>query len=198
MSVVFESMPLCPAGRKWQHGIFPVQSLNGRLFVHTEYSRMDRRIDVQTDDVGSFGFEVRVICRHIPLHAVRLQVRPAPNSRHHHMGYSKMLSRFPRGPVGRSISRILLRCRQNPGLQFNRLLSSLAALVPAIESSEPLRLKPRFPACYISCITRQCALNLNPSVAFGKHQNQPRPSLVSSTYTLRPRAPTKFPLFFDG
>ena len=49
---------------KWtwgQHWVKPIQRLNGGLFMHTEHRRMTGRIEVQADDVGSFGFKVRIV-----------------------------------------------------------------------------------------------------------------------------------------
>ena len=47
--------------REWQHRVEPVEGLNGRLLAHAENRRVLRRVQVETDDVGGFGLEVRIV-----------------------------------------------------------------------------------------------------------------------------------------
>ena len=65
VTVVFESMPLGTSGGKGQHWVKPIQSLNGGLFSHAEHGRMAGWIQIQPDDIGGFGFKVRIVACHI-------------------------------------------------------------------------------------------------------------------------------------
>jgi hypothetical protein len=58
MAVVFEPVALGAAGRKRQNGVEPVQRLNGGLLVYRNDGRMLGQIQIQTDDVSGFGFEI--------------------------------------------------------------------------------------------------------------------------------------------
>ena len=54
---VLEAMTLGPSGRERQHGIEPVEGLDGALFVHAEEGSMGRRGQIESDDIGGFRFE---------------------------------------------------------------------------------------------------------------------------------------------
>jgi hypothetical protein len=80
--LVFESVAFGATGRKRQDRIEPIQSLNRRLLIDTEHSGMMGRIQVQPDDVGSLGFEIRIIAGHVALQPVRLQSGLSPDAMH--------------------------------------------------------------------------------------------------------------------
>ena len=75
-------MALGAARRKRQHRIEPIQRLNRRLFIHAEHGRMLRRIQVQTDDVGRFRFEIRIVAGQVTLDPMRFQARLFPHPMH--------------------------------------------------------------------------------------------------------------------
>jgi len=62
--------------------------LERRLFVHTEKSRVERRLQIKTNDVGSLSLKLRIIAGHMVAQTVRLQAMVSPNASNHHVGYS--------------------------------------------------------------------------------------------------------------
>ena len=73
VAVVLESMALGAPRGKRQNRIQPIQRLNGRLFIHAEHGRVLRRIQIQADDIGGFGLEVRIVAGHVAFQPMRLQ-----------------------------------------------------------------------------------------------------------------------------
>jgi hypothetical protein len=59
MTEVFKPVTLGAARRKRQYRVEQVERLNRRLSIHAEHCRVLRRIQVQTDEVGRFRFEIR-------------------------------------------------------------------------------------------------------------------------------------------
>src|SRR6266403_565240 len=59
VTVVLKTVSLGSSGRERQHGIESVQSLDGALFVDAEDSRIDRRLQIQANDISSLGFKIR-------------------------------------------------------------------------------------------------------------------------------------------
>jgi len=82
MPVVFEPKALDVSRRKRQNRIEPIQRLNRRLFIDTEDCGMLRRIQIQSDDVSRFGFEVWIIAGHVPLQPIRFQPDFLPDAMH--------------------------------------------------------------------------------------------------------------------
>src|SRR5262245_56107681 len=73
MAVIFKAMSFRPAWRKWKNGVQPIQCLNRRLFVHAKYGGMAGWIHVEPNNVGGFGFEIRIIRYHVTFESMRLQ-----------------------------------------------------------------------------------------------------------------------------
>ena len=62
VTVVFEAVALGTAERERQDRIEPVQGLNGALFIDRENRRVNWWVEVETDDIGRLGLEVRIRC----------------------------------------------------------------------------------------------------------------------------------------
>ncbi len=75
MPVIFEAVPFGSPGRKRKHRIEAIQSLNRGLLIHAKHGRVLRRLQIQPDDIGCFGLEIRVVARHVALQPMRLQPR---------------------------------------------------------------------------------------------------------------------------
>ena len=73
MPVVLEAVTFGASGRKRQNRIEPIESLNGSFFIDAEYSRVLRRVQVQTENVGRFAFELGIIAGQVTFQAVGLQ-----------------------------------------------------------------------------------------------------------------------------
>ena len=55
---ILDPMTHSPSRRERQHGIEPVEGLDGALFVHAEDGGMGRRGQIQSNDLGGFRFEI--------------------------------------------------------------------------------------------------------------------------------------------
>ena len=58
---ILKAMALSAPGRQRQHRIFTVQRLNSGLLIDAEHRGMRRRIQIQADDIGGLGLEVRIV-----------------------------------------------------------------------------------------------------------------------------------------
>lgn len=65
VSIVLEPMPFCAPWRQRQDGVFTIQCLNRSLFIDTEDRSILRRIQVQADYIGRFGFKIGIVRRQI-------------------------------------------------------------------------------------------------------------------------------------
>ena len=60
MAIIFEAVSFRPTGRERQNGIQTIQRLDGTLFVDTEHCGVERRFEVQADDIGRLLFKFRI------------------------------------------------------------------------------------------------------------------------------------------
>ena len=74
MPEIFKAVALGTAGRKGQNRIEPIESLNGALFIHAEDGRVGRRLEVETNNIGRLGLEVRIVAGHVMTPPGRLAV----------------------------------------------------------------------------------------------------------------------------
>jgi hypothetical protein len=77
MAIVLEAMPFDAARRKGQNRVQAIQRLDGALLVDAEYSSVHRWFEVQSNDVGSFLFKLRIITGHVAARTVGLESKLA-------------------------------------------------------------------------------------------------------------------------
>ena len=75
MAVVLEAVTLGSSRRKRQHGIEPIQGLDGGFLIDAEHGGMLRRPKIQADNVGRFAFELRIVAGQVTLQTMRFQAR---------------------------------------------------------------------------------------------------------------------------
>src|SRR5271169_473758 len=63
MPVVLEAVPFGASGRERQDGIETIQGLNGGLLIDAEHGCVLRRVQIEAQDVGGFGFELGIVAR---------------------------------------------------------------------------------------------------------------------------------------
>ncbi len=68
--VVLEAVTLGASRRTRQHGIEPVQGLDGGFLIDVENGGMLRRPQIEADNVGRFAFELRIVAGQVTLQAV--------------------------------------------------------------------------------------------------------------------------------
>src|ERR1051326_3075741 len=161
MPVVFETMPFGTSRRQRKHGVEAIQSLNSRLFIHTEHGRMPRRAHVKTDDIGGFGFEVGIIRCHVPFNSVRLQARALPDTGDGGFRNSQMRCQFTNTPVRRTIGRLAASPSQNARLQLRPAFLNCSSRMPREQTSDTSTLKALFPTTDICCVARKNLLDLS-------------------------------------
>ena len=71
--IIFKTVPLCAPWAQGQYRIQPIQCLNGAFLVDAEYRCIDRRPEIQTDDIGGFFLELRIVTGKIAAQSMRLQ-----------------------------------------------------------------------------------------------------------------------------
>ena len=102
MAKVFKTVPFRPTRGEWQHGVEPVESLDGALFIYAEDRGIERRLEIECDDIGRFGFEIGVVTRHVTTQTVRLQSDVGPHSRHARLICAQRSGQRSRAPLGGS------------------------------------------------------------------------------------------------
>jgi hypothetical protein len=132
--------------RSRQHGVEPIQSLNRGLFVDAEHGRMLRWMQVQTDDIGRFGFEIRIVANPIRFPPMRFQLGLGQNPRDGGLAESQRVGQFPAGPVGAAVLGLLLHSPDHSCLHRRRSRTRLAALVAAFQARQPSLFEPHLPA----------------------------------------------------
>jgi hypothetical protein len=79
---ILKPMTLSPSRRERQHGIEPVEGLDGGLFVHAEDGGMGRRGQIESNDLGGFRFESGIVGSHEVAQPMRLQPVAPPDASH--------------------------------------------------------------------------------------------------------------------
>jgi len=115
MAVVLEAMTLGSSRRKRQHGIEPVQGLDGGFLIDAEHGGMLRRPQIQADNVGRFAFELRIVAGHVTLQAMGFQARFFPDPMHRVLADSECGRQFAATPMGGTVAGFLAGGRQNAG-----------------------------------------------------------------------------------
>jgi hypothetical protein len=82
VTVVLKTVAFGASRREGQDRIQAVQGWNGCLLIDAEYGRVLRRIQVQTDDVSGFHFELGIVAGHVSFEAMRLEAGFLPNAMH--------------------------------------------------------------------------------------------------------------------
>jgi hypothetical protein len=148
MTVVLKTVSLGPSGRERQDWIEAVQGLDSALFINAKDCGIDRRLQIQADDVGSLGFKIRVVAGHVAPKAVRLQSGFGQNTGHSGMVGAKFGRQLPCTPVRRTILGFLPGRGQNPRFEPGTLLAGYLATMTAEKTSQALLGKAFAPKSY--------------------------------------------------
>src|ERR1700686_414681 len=80
MTKILKPMPLGSPGGGRQNRVKPVESLDSALFINTKARGVDRRLNIQANNVGSLLFKLRVVAGHVITRAMRLNTEMAPDT----------------------------------------------------------------------------------------------------------------------
>lgn len=113
MAVVLEPMAFSTSRRERQNRIQAIQRLDGGLLIHTEHGRVPGRIHVQPNDIGGFGFKIRIVTSHVTLQPMRFQAGFFPGAMHGIFADTQGRCQFATTPARRSVSGLLTVRRQD-------------------------------------------------------------------------------------
>ena len=114
MPVVLKTVTLGASRRKRQDRVQPIQGLDGGLLINAEHGGMLRRPQIQSDNVGGFAFELRIVAGHVTLQAMGLQSSFFPDPMHRVFADSQRCRQFAATPMGGTVAGFLASGRQNP------------------------------------------------------------------------------------
>ena len=145
MAIIFKAVSFRPTGRERQDGVQTIQRLDGTLFVDTEHCGVQRRFEVQADDIGRLLFKFRIGTGHIAAQSMGLDPGPSPHPSHPAVRNTQIPCQLSGAPMSRSIGRRLLSRFQNSGLQGNDLLRDNLATMSGIQTRQAFFNKTLFP-----------------------------------------------------
>ena len=129
MAIVLKAVALGPSGGKRQHGIAPVEGLDGAFFVHAKHCCMGGRLEIKPNDIGRFGLKARIVAGHVTAHGMRLQAGRAPGAGNSRVGDAQAPGQPARAPVSGAIAGRFGCGSHNPGLHRRGKLVDLAPVV---------------------------------------------------------------------
>ncbi len=179
MPEVFETVTLRPTRRERQHRVEPVERLNSTLLIHAEDRGIERRLEIEPDNIGRFGLEIRVVARHVTTQTVRLQPVPGPHPCHTRLICAERLGQRPRAPLRGSFGRFAV---QGPGndarVEFLASGPRLPSPMPAEESRESFGREALSPQSHSIDAALLCGAELAQRRASGERENNSRSATV--------------------
>src|SRR6266446_4411100 len=145
MAIILKAMTLGSSRGKRQHRSKSIKCLDGALFIHTEDRSVHRRFEIQSDNVGCFFFEFRIVACHITPQPMRLNSELAPDPINGRMTNAQMFGQSIATPMGGSVHRPLARRFQDFGFHLRCAHPTLTASVARIQTAQPASLKTSLP-----------------------------------------------------
>jgi hypothetical protein len=146
---ILEPMALSQSRRKRPHRIEAVEGLAGRLLVHAEDGGMGWRGQIQSNDVGGFGFESWIVGSHEMAQPMRLQPVPPPDASDAHVPDAEFACQATAAPVSAAVIGAAPRPRQHFGLQGGRIGPGLTSAMLGDKTAQARLPKPIGPALNI-------------------------------------------------
>lgn len=175
--LVFETMAFRTPRRQRQHSVFVIEGLNRRLLVNAKHGGVGRRIEVQADDIGSLGLEVRIVGHHVAFEPMRLQVVAPPDALNVHEGDVQFSGQLAAAPVRRAVLRqAFQRVIEHARFQARQSASWRSSRMATIQARQSLLRKPRLPRRNETRVAFQLAHDRVTRHAVVEQQDQPRSS----------------------
>ena len=127
---------------------------------------MLRRFHVESDDVGGFLFEVRIVASHVAIQPVRFEASLPPNALHAGFAQSESRRHLSTSPVRAAVIRRLSRLAQNARLNDWRNRACFATFMSWFETRNALLFETAFPTRDSWPGGLKFNLNLTPGLAF--------------------------------
>ena len=172
--IIFKTVPLRAPWAQGQHRIQPIQCLNGAFLVDAEQRCIDWRLEIQTDDIGRFFLELRIVTGKIAAQSMRLQPSFGQDARYPDVVGANFGRNLASRPMRRSINRFTLGQPQHSGLESNAFFASTPSTMPAIEATEAFSKKALFPQSNGIDAAAHRPTGMRLTVAGGQTQNDLR------------------------
>src|ERR1700692_569326 len=145
MTKILKPMPLGSPGGERQNRVKSVERLDSALFIDTEDSGVERRLHVQTNNVGRLLFKLRVIAGHVTTRAMRLNTEMAPDPADTGLANAQLFGQPIAAPVGGPVGRTSTSGLQDTGLPLGGTRPRLTPPITRIQSCQTLFLKALLP-----------------------------------------------------
>src|SRR5260221_1763509 len=188
MTKIFKAMPFGSARGERQNRVKSVECLDSALLIDTEHCGVDRRLQVQANNVGCLLFKLRVIAGHVPTQPMRLNTEMAPDTAYARLTNAQLFGKPIAAPVGRTISGTVTRGLQDTRLGLSCPRSALTSTITRIESCQTLLLKAPLPLPDILVTAIQSLPNFPVRMTRGANIKMTSVRLTNCTATDRFRA----------
>ena len=145
MTKILKPMPLGSPGGERQNRVKPVECLDSALFINTEDRGVDRRLNIQANNVGSLLFKLRVVAGHVTTRAMRLNTEMSPDTADTGLADAQLFGQSIAAPVGCPVGRTLTGGLQDTCLALGGTRPRLTASITRIQSCQTLLLKALLP-----------------------------------------------------
>src|SRR6516225_2030358 len=113
--------------------------------VDAEHRCIDRRLEIQTDDIGGFFLELRIVTGNIAAQSMRLEPSFGQDARYPHVVGAHFGGNLASRPMRRAIRRFALGQSQHSGLESKAFFAATPCTMPAVEATETFSNKALFP-----------------------------------------------------
>lgn len=192
---IFKAVGCGAPGRKRQNGIESIKRLDRAFFIHAENRGMGWRMQIQTNDIGRFGFEVRVGAHHVLAQAMRLEAVAVPDSSHPHVGGFELSGEASATPVSAAVVGFTPGPSQDASFQLGDSWARAASRMPRDQATETLRAKAPRPALHIGRAASQITSRPPHASPAGQFQNDARSFGILRAHPARARPAGEFLAF---
>ena len=113
--------------------------------VDAEHRCVDRRLEIQADNIGGFFLELRIVTGNIAAQSMRLEPSFGQDARYPDVVGAHFGGNLATRPMRRAIRRFALGQSQHSGLESNAFFAATPSTMPAVEASETFLNKALFP-----------------------------------------------------
>src|SRR6516162_1919267 len=104
--------------------------------VDAEHRCIDRRLEIQTDDIGGCFLELRIVTGKIAAQSMRLEPSFGQDARYPDVVGAHFGGNLASRPMRRAINRFALGQSQHSGLESNAFFAATPSTMPAVEATE--------------------------------------------------------------
>src|SRR5438552_4779881 len=185
MPIILKSLAFRSPGGKRQPRVLAIQRLNGALLIHTKDSRVLRRVEVKTNDIGGLRLKLRIVARRVSLQTMRFHPRTHPDPLHGRLAQAQGSSHLAARPMRRALRRQVLQFLEDSRLYRSGGYSYPGSPITRNQPFDPLLFESLFPASN----SRRAGLQLLGDhligLAIRQGQNQSSPENLSGTSNSR-------------